>query len=275
MRFKRLIQLLGVEKELHEVPRALRAVARELRAAAVGALHLTCADEAEFECGEAFQKHFSRHLLPPLKHAQASAFRLANLGGRYEPGTARLVENHFATPESAESFKLIVMKINSHVARDDELKYGMMTRYEALSYSCGALRALLDGGKGRHLADLEELFGVERLGMLRRVQEDVRPLAAAVMNARSQAIAACRDALSFTPETPTIYLVLPCITINLPGPDREVVCAHHVLDCRRRSEPVEEHVGLGGDPLAYEFRHVGAVLQVEDPLLIKSRDEPD
>ncbi len=276
MKLKRLEKILGIEQGLEETTRALRSIARELDPATVGAMHLTCADESEYECVDIFQRYFVRHLLPPLKFGQPSAFRPANLGGRYEPATVQLVEDHFATPESAASFKFIVLKVNSHVARDEGDRYGTMQRYNAPSHSCGALRALLTGGQGRHLSDLQELFqsgGIDRVSLLReRIEEDVRPLVAALVNARLQAQAIIDEAMDFTPQTPTVYLVLPCVTLNRPERDTELVCGYAVLDCR--GEPAGDFRGLGDDPTGYAIRHEGKILHVEDEALRGSRGLP-
>ena len=62
--------IIGRERPLREVAQALHFAARPLRAPVVGAMHLTCSDETEFECTEALQQGFVQYLLPPLKFAR-------------------------------------------------------------------------------------------------------------------------------------------------------------------------------------------------------------
>ena len=69
--------IFGHEVGLDEVTRRLKADVRKYRPDVVGALHLTCSDEAEKECALAFQKNFSQQLLPRLKHSLGAAFRSA------------------------------------------------------------------------------------------------------------------------------------------------------------------------------------------------------
>jgi hypothetical protein len=60
----RLQDLIGVESELSRVSNALRQFAQELGAPVVGGYQVTCSDEAERECTEAFQHWFAREVLP-------------------------------------------------------------------------------------------------------------------------------------------------------------------------------------------------------------------
>ena len=81
---ERLHELVGGERSLAEVAQALHFSSVGLSAGAVGAMLITCADESEHECEEAFQRGLAQYLLPSLKLGRRSAMRLANLGGRYE-----------------------------------------------------------------------------------------------------------------------------------------------------------------------------------------------
>lgn len=56
-----LYRLLGQETDCEELSRALYFAARSVGCPVVGGMHITCADESEWECAEAFQQHFSRH----------------------------------------------------------------------------------------------------------------------------------------------------------------------------------------------------------------------
>ena len=114
-----------------------------------------------------------KDLLPTLKFARSSAFRVATLGGQYQWGGVRIAEEHFATEASEGRFKAMVVKINAHVALETDghgLRFGSLPRYRRHSTYCGALHALL-GGK-RNLPALEELQetfaseGVDRVAVL-------------------------------------------------------------------------------------------------------------
>ncbi len=111
-----LRELIGVERSLERVASALHFGAKQLGPPVTGAMHITCADESEHECIGAFQRGFVHYMLPPLKFAQASPFRLANLGGVYEWGAIRIAEHHYATEASHRDYKLLMVKVNAHVA---------------------------------------------------------------------------------------------------------------------------------------------------------------
>ncbi len=105
-------RLLGQERSLGEVCQSLFHFSHALQASVVGALHVTCADESELECVTAFQRGFAQTLLPPLKFAVQSPFRLANLGGRYEWGAIGIAEDHYQAHTEGHGFKFILVKIN-------------------------------------------------------------------------------------------------------------------------------------------------------------------
>ncbi len=98
-----LYRIIGSERSLHEVARTIRGEVQSLRAPVVGAALLTCSDESETECADAFQRDLVNPLLPSLKFSKKAAFRTANLGGQYEWGAMALAEQHFAIPPSADS----------------------------------------------------------------------------------------------------------------------------------------------------------------------------
>jgi hypothetical protein len=185
-----LYDMIGVEQPLTAVSRALKQHAGSYRAPLVGAMHVTCSDESERECVDTFQDVFVNEMLPELKFHSHSPFRSANLGGRYEWGAVRIAEQHFATKETAEAFKVLVVKINSHVCVDDSsspTRYGHMARYGQNSVFCGALHALLSGDVQPFARQLKEAFlseGVDRIAALREIDENVRALSAAISNAR-------------------------------------------------------------------------------------------
>ncbi len=256
-----------------EVCEELRAGAAAAGAALVGAHHVTCSDETERECIDVFYEGFVKPLLPTLKLSQQADFRTANLGSRYEWGSVRIAEHHFATRETAESFKLMLVKINAHASRDetdDGPYYGRLDRYQEVSDCCGALFALMAGKRLPAVDEIREVFtweGRDRLGALTNgevVPEPLRGLASAMVQARLQARAAMVDIRDHRPHTPTLYLVVPCVTINIPDLDGEMVCGLYTADYRTET-PVLRYVGLGDNPAAYRIRHVEGRLVVTDP----------
>ena len=111
---------VGRERSLRELTQMLYFDIRSYTGVLVGALHVTCADETEAECAEAFQQGFVQYLLPQLKFARRSAMRVSNLGGRYEWGSIGIADMHFALPETiTPPPRLMVIKVNSHVALED------------------------------------------------------------------------------------------------------------------------------------------------------------
>lgn len=267
-----LRRLVGLERSLNEVAQALHFDARQLAAASAGAMLVTCADEAERECAEAFQSGFVRFLLPSLKFGQQSAFRVANLGGRYEWGAARIAERNFTTESAARGFKLLAVKINGHVAAEqtaDGQRFGVWRRYDRESACCGALNALLEGAVTPYAEDLRELFeseGFDRLACLRdpaRVDPVYRPLYASMVSARLQARKAVLDIQDHCPTTPTFYVVLPCATLNRHGRDSEIVCGVYTVDGRQGGRDAV-YYGLGDDPAGFVPRSRNRLLEISD-----------
>ena len=291
---ERLTGLIGHERALEEVSQTLHLLANGLRADTVGAIHVTCADESELECVEAFQKGFAHYLLPPIKFAHRAPMRLANLGGQYERGTIRIAEQHYATSKSREGFKLLLVKINAHVGVlsadlsgpstgspvDGSTRVGVLRRYEAESPCCGALDAVLSGSTQSFTEGLRELLsseGLDREALLHddsKVDPAFRLLVAALASSRLQARKTVLDIQDYSPSTPTYWLVVPCVTLNRPGRDTEIVCGHYIVDGRNQDR-TPLYRGLGDDPSAYQINenvhgfvvkdeHVGSVRRGRD-----------
>lgn len=267
-----LRKLLGTEVDLDRSNRALRDYVRSLGAPVVGAMHILCADESEWECAEAFQRHVVSELLPPLKFAQRSAFRLCNLGARYEEGALAVAEHHYATPEAQHTFKTLVVKVSSHVAVEGAgptCRFGQMRRYEAESTACGALHALLAGKDLPALRELGQHFRTERDDRLAtlldpdQVRPDQRSLFVAVTNARLQAARVERAVAHLRAHGPTIYVIAPCVTLNRAARDTELLCGLATADCRD-DQPKTEYVGLADDPARYELHDDFGHLRVTD-----------
>ena len=268
-----LRKLVGKEWELDEVCERLHGAAGRLHAPVVGAHAIRCSDETEKESMDAFQRRFVDPLLPNLKLASRSSFRTASLGSRYEWGSARIAEHHYATSASARSFKLMVVKVTSHVYRESRpsaVAYGRMSRYDASSDACGALHALVAGRRLPAIDELREAFGwrgVPRLAarlVAGCVAPALRALAPAVANVRLQARAAALDICDYEPATPTHWVICAGVTINAPGLDTEVVVG---LYTAVPGEGTMEYYGLGDDPRSYiiEHRHGRLLLGEREP----------
>jgi hypothetical protein len=269
---EQLLDLIGRESDVDEVARTLHMIANDLQAPAVGAMQVTCSDESERECVDAFRDNVVEHLLPSLKFAERAHFRVANLGGRYEQGAVAIAEDHYSTRIAADAFKLLMVKINSHVCAESSAegpRFGRMRRYDTESVFCGALHAMMDGSELPAAKELRALFGSggkDRLAMLldeKRVEPDYRSLFAAVVNARLQAERAVEDVRCCTQDSPTFFLVLPCVTLNRKGKDTEIVCGVWQLD-RRTDDPKDDYQGLGDDPTAYRLTTDRDRLHLED-----------
>jgi hypothetical protein len=288
-----LVELAGLERSLQEVARTLYFQARAMGAPVVGALQVTCSDETEGECLDAFHQQFVQHLLPSLKFARRAAFRTSNLGGRYEWSAVRLAEAHFAVPPAQSAGKLMIVKINAHCgwepaatlgasggAAEGPPQLGVRRRYGRELPCCGALAAVMAGVHAPHADDLRETLeseGLDRLGALAdpaRVNAPEMALFAAIASARLQARKALLDIQDYTPDSPTYFVVLPAVTINRPERDTEIVCGVYLLDGRDGSREAT-YSGLGDDPSRYETRVANRRLIVTDDHLGRTRPARD
>ncbi len=258
--------LVGRESELEAISRALSSVAKRLRAAAVGAYQITCSDETERECIETFHDEFVKEHLPELKFWSRSCFRTANLGGRYEADALGLAEDHFATQPTEASFKLLVVKNNAHVCvadGPDGTTYGIMSRYDRESTCCGALTALLNGADTIYTREIGAAFshdGVDRRAAILALEPPDRLLRAAIVNALMQGRLAAEEARNHKAHTPTVYLIVSCVTLNRAKKDHEILCGARLIDFRG-DEPSEASVGLGDNPTNYQVsKELGQLL---------------
>ena len=253
---ERLKKRIGRECSLEAIPQQLCEYVREQKSVSVGALHVYCSDESEFECTQAFQTHFVDHVLPELKEAVPTAMQTANLGARYETGSCSVLEHHYnASPGSSQS-TLLIVKINGHVAVDrasDNLRFGQLMRYGQPSAACGALHAFMAGVKKPFADEFTKQFctdGCDRFKTLMNessVDPAFRSLLIAVTSTLLQARRAVEDICNSTPTGPTKWIVLPCITLNQPGPDTELLCGLYELDWDGQQYR-KQYVGLGDLP---------------------------
>lgn len=265
--------LVGTAFDSADSARAVKAYVQHLNPPVVGALHVTCSDGAEHECADAFHQELVQDLLPAYTFLNKAAFRTANLGARYEWNSIRVAESHFAGAAPGHDYKLMVVKINTHVAWDgtpDGPVFGRMRRFDSDSIYCGALHALLDGKRGPFLDLLREAYeseGIDRLGMLRNpdlVAPHLRPLVAAIVGARLQARQALLDIQDYKPLSPTLYLVLAAVSLNRTERDHELLCGYYHADYRGDA-PALEYMGLGDDPSRYRVDASNTAVSVTDP----------
>jgi hypothetical protein len=280
---ERLYRLIGHEQDIESVSRSLYAYASESGVPAVGALHLTCSDESERECVDAFQHTFAEYLLPNLKFGERSVFRLANLGARYEWGAVHIAEEHYSTSASKNDFKLLVVKVNSHVCVEHKTEghtFGHMLRYDSESTYCGALHSLMAGGRLPFADDLCEALasgGIDRLSRLLdavQVPSLDRSLFIAIASARVQARRAIIDIRDRKPDSPTLFLILPCVTLNKKAKDGEILCGLYRADWRSE-QPTFDYRGLGDDPAGYRLQRSHGRVTVEDDHLSETRPARD
>ena len=267
--------LIGREVDLPQVTRAIRLFAENMDASTVGGYHITCSDESEWECSRVFGRLFGQELLPRLKMDRAAVFRTMNLGARYEQGAVHIAEHHYATFDSQISPKVMVVKVNSHAAvfrREEGHRYGTLKRYGNDSACCGALSSLMQldsipqGGRPPALNELAEQFGPERLAELqdeRQTPPEHRALLTAVLNARLQADRVVNDIQTKLPATPTVYVVLPCVTINRDEPDNEIVIGQYGIDATGNDFNVK-YQGLGDSPRDYRLKFERGLLHISD-----------
>ncbi|MBN1478144.1 hypothetical protein JXA47_15415 [Candidatus Sumerlaeota bacterium] len=283
---ERIAKLIGGEHRLDHVCRTLREAARSTGAALHGAMHVTCSDESEHESCQVFARDYVRELLPRLRLMDCGAFRTANLGGRHEWGSVPLCENHFVTPELDRmpgAFKLIAVKVNSHVGvltTPDGVRWGEMKRYGVDSIACGALSLLLGDSTLPEIERLRETFnfeGLDRVALLRdeaKIPPERRLLFAALVQARLQARRVILEIQDHVPLTPTLYLVLPCVTINRPDRDTEIVVGLYLAD-RRTPEGQVVYQGLGDDPTQFGTALKHGELRIEDAAMHRTREARD
>jgi hypothetical protein len=154
-----------------------------------------------------------------------------------------------------------VIKVNSHVGiieGSEGDRFGLLRRYDRDSSCCGMLNALMSGRPVPSINELHDEFNAEnpnRLATLldeNKVDPKFRPLYAAIVSARVQARKVVLDIQDYKPLTDTVYLVIPCVTLNRSERDTEIVCGIYSLDSRE-SDQAAHFVGLGDDPADYHI----------------------
>lgn len=266
-----LRELIGAERAVSAVPRALCEHARAVGAPITGGVLVTCVDEAEAEQAQAFHDGFVRHALPALKFGHQSAFRLAMPGGQYEFAAIRTAERNFAAAGRPGERKLMVVKVNAHTgiaAHDGAPSFGYAHRYGGTTPCCGALHVLLSGGR-LPSPGLAEALGSEDLDRLAALRDPgctdprERGLRAALASARLQARKVVLDVQDYGDAPNTSWLVAACVSINRPDRDTEILCGfYRSLDAGHPK--AFEYSGLGDDPTAFRITEKNRQLLVTD-----------
>ena len=267
-----LERLIGREQRLGAVSHAIVAAARTSKSKRVATLHITCSDEREKESADEFVNTVVRELSGG-PYSRRAPMRTANLGARYEWGSAPLAANHFAAEGTEDS--LVVIKVSSHVGyieHGDKREYGLLDRELATTFSCGAICCLLDGASKPFTKEMDLLFGSEgldRLGLLcdpTVVPPFDRAAIAAVINSRMQARKAMLDVGEHSwrnpGQSPESILVVSTLTINRPGVDHECLIGFYsgVLDSAEPSGIRFSWTGLPDDPRLIKVSHEAGAL---------------
>ncbi len=275
--------LMGKERDLDRVNDALRDYVGSLGMATVGALHVTCSDESEYECVSSFQDRFVRHMLPDLKLFNKTSMHTANLGSRYEWGSLAIAQQHYARAGSSSDRLILLVKINAHVAVEQTEhgpRFGVMSRYKQSSPACGAVHAMLHGAIEPYAKQLRELFhteGMDRVALLldpQQVDPAYRSLLAAVVSARVQARQAVLEVQGQPPLVPTLYLIAPCVTLNRHDHDTELLCGLYTAEAGD-GKCEAQYTGLGDDPSLYQVSLESGRLVVSDKHLGACRPARD
>lgn len=265
-----LQDLIGAERAVAAVPRALHEAARAAGAPITGAVLVSCCDEAEAEQAAAFHDGFVRHAVPALKFGHHAAFRLTVPGGSYEFGAVRVAEANFAAAGRPGEKKLMVVKVNAHTGctvRDGVPTFGVSHRYGGETPCCGALNVLLSGRTlpSPGLAEALRSEGKDRLAMLRDpaiVEPRERGLRASLASARLQARKVALDVQDHA-VSGTSWLIAACVSINRADRDTEVLCGYYRTPDAQRPQELE-YRGLGDDPAAYVLTEKDRQLLVTD-----------
>ncbi len=91
----------------------------------------------------------------------------------------------------------------------------------------------------------------------------MRPFMAMYTPSGSVCAAVTAEAEQHEPESPTLYAIVGCVTLNRIKPDTELVVGLSLTDARG-ARPTRTYVGLGDDPRAYRFKYARKLLTVSD-----------
>lgn len=257
-----LAALVGRELELGLLSGAISDSVGTTTAATVGAVHITCADEAQHRVIEKVQELIVEPHVTPMASGERTAFRLINLGGHHEGGALDIAEDHWAgAHDPATGPKVMLVRVDAHVGVDDDPHgsriYGHFLRFGRDSVACGALAAILRGQAlrgGEGFVDSE----VRARRILEAFPEHTRMLAAAICRAELSA-ADCRAEIeTLSHDTPTVWLVVATVTLNHPDRHASMLTSVTVVD----ENLSEDGFGLGTDPERYHLDYADGALCV-------------
>ncbi|HEY5665957.1 MAG TPA: hypothetical protein VIV64_04485 [Gammaproteobacteria bacterium] len=255
---KELCRTIGREQPLDQFHWILKQAAVEDPAIETfGCGLVTCADERQGQTRSSFDREVATPLIPDAANPRDHVFSISNLGGRYENGALRLLDEHFTRLSPGP--RRLVVEIASHVGRveqDGNVEYGSVERFGRKSTCCGALTALLAPlatvPVARHswLDEVDSSFGPERLAALREIDGPTRLVAAAVIHAALQAEAAVSDLLQSPLAAPVDVLLVAGVSINRQSADGFLPVACHHLTAGEGAAQLVAGYSLGTTPRA-------------------------
>jgi hypothetical protein len=276
-----LCRTIGREQPLDQFHRTLkRAAAEDHATEAFGCGLVTCADERQGQTRSSFDREVAAPLISDAANPRDRVFSISNLGGRYETGALRLLDEHFTRLSPGP--RRLVVEIASHVGRagqDGDFEYGLVERFGRKSTCCGVLAALLapiaTAPAGRHswLDEVGSTFGPERLAALREVDGPTRLVAAAVIHAALQAEAAVSDLLQSPLAAPVDVLLVAGVSINQQSADGFLPVACHHLTAGEGAAPLVAGYSLGTTPqqLSIDTSAAGIVVDNGQPIALTPR----
>ncbi len=238
---KRIRAVIGRETPLFRTNVLLAALVRYFACDRVGALHVTCTDEAEQDSRVRFARSGVGLMLPALSEGRGSAVVTSNRGGCYEPGSLSIAARHF---DGGGTLALIA-RLQSHcgvMEKEGRRVYGCMDRYGRESHCCGALRAVLEGDHAiPRIADVAATLSGRDLDEIRGCGEAARPLLVAVLQARTQVERALAEARTLAFEGVAVFF--GSVHLNGLSDPSEIPVVLSVID-RRGGESASWEIGL-------------------------------
>jgi len=242
-----LAAITGRELELGLLSTTLSDVVGEVTWPTIGAVHITCADEAQQRVIDKVQELLVEPHVTPMASGERTAFRLVNLGGHHEFGALAIAEDHWAGGHDTDHGpKLMVVRADAHVGVDHDptgaAVYGRFLRFEHSSIACGALAAVLRGVAMRGAEGfVDQEIRARRI--LDAFDERTRMLAAAICRAELSANDCVDEIAGMAPASPTVWLVVATVTLNHPDRHSSMLTSVRVVD---------EHGTISGDWLGVD-----------------------
>ena len=255
--------IVGRELELGLLSGVLSDTVGAVDVETVGAVHITCADEAQHRVIEKVQELLVERHVTPMASGEHTIFRLINLGGYHEMGALDIAENHWAgAHDPATGSKLMVVRVDAHVGVDADPAgapiYGHFLRFGHTSVACGALAAVL---RGQAMPGAEGFVDheVRARRIIEAFPEHTRMLAAAICRAELSAADCRREIQTMAHDTPTVWLIVATVTLNHPDRHASMLTSVSVTD----EQLVESGAGLGIDVERYQIGHDDDALVVQ------------